>query len=392
MLDDLVLVLLVAAAAPMVLSAAPRLLVPSAALEIAAGALLGPAALGVVDADEAVRIVSTIGLAFLLFLAGLEIELSSLRGPPGRLAVRGLFASLAAAAVVGTALDMTGVVDSGRLVGILLLATSLGLVVPVLRDAGASDRPVGRAVIAGASLGEVAALVLLSLSFSEARTGPGTILLLVLLLACGAVLLAGLGQAAARSPGLVRTVDRLADTSAQVRVRLAVVLVVGLGAAAESLGLEAILGAFLAGIVLRAVDPAGTMTHPHYRLKLDGLAFGFVVPVFFVASGVVLDLDALAASPQTALKIPVFLASLLLVRALPALAYRGLLSRREVVAAGLLQASSLPFLVVGTNLGSRLGAMAPEDAAALVAAGLLSVVVFPAVALRGIGRAVQAAA
>jgi len=381
-LDDLVLVLLVAAAVPLVLAAVPRLLVPAAVLEIVAGIVLGPDVLDLVDLDQAVQVVSTIGLAFLLFLAGLEIDLASLRGRSGQLALRGLAASLVLAALVGAVLDLAGIVGSGTFVAVLLIATSLGLVVPVLRDAQAADRPLGRLVVAGASLGEVAALVLLSLSFSESGTGPGTVLLLVLALAGAAVLLVLTGRRAARSPRIVRTVDRLADTSAQLRVRLTVLLVVGLGAVAERLGLEAILGAFLAGVVLRAVDPDGTMSHPHFRHKLEGLAFGFVVPVFFVASGLAFDLGALTAGPGALAMVAVFLAALLLVRGLPALAYRTSLTGREVVAAGLLQATSLPFLVAGTAIGSALGAIDPEDAAALVGAGLLSVVLFPALALR----------
>ena len=382
MLDDLVLVLLVAAAVPLVLAAVPRLLVPAAVLEIVAGIVLGPDVLDLVDLDQAVQVVSTIGLAFLLFLAGLEIDLASLRGRSGQLALRGLAASLVLAALVGAVLDLAGIVGSGTFVAVLLVATSLGLVVPVLRDAQAADRPLGRLVVAGASLGEVAALVLLSLSFSESGTGPGTVLLLVLALAGAAVLLVLSGRRAARSPRIVRTVDRLADTSAQLRVRLTVLLVVGLGAVAERLGLEAILGAFLAGVVLRAVDPDGTMSHPHFRHKLEGLAFGFVVPVFFVASGLAFDLGALTAGPGALAMVAVFLAALLLVRGLPALAYRTSLTGRDVVAAGLLQATSLPFLVAGTAIGTALGALDPEDAAALVGAGLLSVVLFPALALR----------
>ena len=382
MLDDLVLVVLVAAVVPLALAAVPRLLLPAAVLELVAGILLGPDVLDVLHLGPAVETVSTIGLAFLLLLAGLEIDPGALRGSAGRLAVRGLVASLATAAAVGAALHVTGVVDSGARVALLLVATSLGLVVPVLRDAGAADRPFGQLVVAGASLGEVTALVLLSLAFSERGAGVGDRLLLVLALVGAAGLLVVSGRAAARRPQVVRAVDRLADTSAQLRVRLTVLLVVGLAGAAGRLGLEAVLGAFLAGMVLRAVDPAGTMSHPHFRLKLDGLAFGFVVPVFFVASGLAFDLDALLASPSALVQLPVFLLALLLVRGLPALAYRSVLTGREVAAAGLLQATSLPFLVAGTAVGLALGVIAPGDAAALVGAGLLSVVLFPGAALR----------
>ena len=382
MLDDLVLVLAIAAVVPLALAWVPRIVVPAAVVEILAGIVLGPGVLAVIEPDEAVRTLATIGLAFLLFLAGLEIDLDELRGSSARPALRGLLLSAAAAALVGAALQLTGVVDNGRLLGVLLLATSLGLVVPVLRDAGLTDRPVGQLVVVGASLGELAALVLLSLSFSERSRGPGSVVLLLGLLAAAAVVvLAGTVRASA-STRVSAVVARLSDTSAQIRVRLAVLLVVGLGAAAEGLGFEAILGAFLAGLVLRRADPDGVMSHPHFREKLDGIGFGFVVPVFFVTSGLVFDVDALRASPGALLQVPVFLAALLVVRALPALTYRSVLTGREVLAAGLLQATSLPFLVVGAALGLELEVLEPGDAAALVAAGLLSVVLFPALALR----------
>ena len=382
MLDELVLVLVVAAVVPLALAAVPRLAVPAAVVEILAGIVLGPDVLGLVRVDEVVAALATVGLAFLLFLAGLEIDLQQLRGRSGRLALRGLLGSLLAAAVVGTALQAAGLVGDGRLVGVLLLATSLGLVLPVLRDAGLSDRPLGQLVVAGSSLGEVAALVLLSLVSSTGGGGPGAVVLLVLLLVGTALLVLLAALRTGRSARLSAGVDRLADTSAQIRVRLAVLLLVGLAALAERLGLEAVLGAFLAGAVLRRADPGGVMAHPHFRLKLDGIGFGFVVPVFFVSSGLAFDLEALTSSPSSLLQVPVFLAALLLVRALPALAYAPALPVRDVVAAGLLQATSLPFLVAGTAVGLEVGAVDPAQAAALVGAGLLSVVLFPAAALR----------
>ncbi|CAA9337819.1 MAG: hypothetical protein AVDCRST_MAG07-2189 [uncultured Frankineae bacterium] len=382
MLDDLVLVLAIAAVVPLALASLPRLALPAPVVEILAGIVLGPGVLAVVEPDEAVRTLATIGLAFLLFLAGLEIDMEQLRGSGARLALRGLLLSVTAAAVAGAALQLTGVVDNGRLLAVLLLATSLGLVVPVLRDAGLVDRPVGQLVVAGASLGELAALVLLSLSFSERSRGPGSVVLLLVLLTAVAALVLAATMRASASARVSALVARLSDTSAQIRVRLAVLLVVGLGAVAEGLGFEAILGAFLAGVVLRRADPDGVMSHPHFREKLDGIGFGFVVPVFFVTSGLIFDVDALRASPAELLQVPIFLFALIVVRALPALAYRSVLSGRDVLCAGLLQATSLPFLVVGAALGLELEVLGPGDAAALVAAGLVSVVLFPALALR----------
>ena len=177
---------------------------------------------------------------------------------------------------------------------------------------------------------------------------------------------------------------RLQDTTAQIRVRGAFALLVGLTALATSLGLEVILGAFLAGAVLKLVDRDTLMTHPDLRVKLDAIGYGVFIPVFFVTSGIAYDLDALG-DPATLAEIPIFFAGLLLVRGLPALLYRRTLPGRQVVVAGLLQATSLPFIVAATAIGVSLGTIEGGTAAAFIAAGLLSVILFPATSLSLLG-------
>ncbi|MDP1806181.1 MAG: cation:proton antiporter, partial [Acidimicrobiales bacterium] len=128
-----------------------------------------------------------------------------------------------------------------------------------------------------------------------------------------------------------------------------------------------------------------TASHPHFRLKLEAIGYGFVVPVFFISSGIRFDLDALLASPSAFVKVPLFLFALLVVRGVPAALYAPEVGRRGAAAAGLLQATSLPFLVTVTQIGVALGEIRPDTAAALVTAGLLSVVVFPLAALSLLG-------
>ena len=154
-------------------------------------------------------------------------------------------------------------------------------------------------------------------------------------------------------------------------------LLVGFVAAAERLGLETILGAFLAGAILATVDRDATMSHPHFRLKLEAIGFGFLVPAFFVATGLRFDLGALVDSPTAWIRVPVFLAALLVVRGAPALLYRRALGPRRTTAAALLQATSLSFVVAASEIGRELGMLSAETAAGLVAAGLLSVLLFP---------------
>ncbi|SDN61315.1 cation:proton antiporter [Streptomyces wuyuanensis] len=391
--DNLVIVLAVAAGVPFLLALVPRVPLPGPVLEIVAGIVLGPAVLNVVHADSTVKALSIIGLSFLLFLAGLEIDTRHLQGPPAKLVGLGLLASLVLASAVGWLLHTAGLVESPLLIGTALVATSLGLLVPILKDADAVDRPVGRLTIGGASAGDICAVLLLSLFFSEHSSTPAARLLLLLGLACLAVLVVVVAVGAGRSMAVSRTVMTMADTSAQVRIRLTMVLIVGLSAIALHLGFEAILGAFVAGVVLRFVDPDAERTHPQFHVKLEGLGYGFLVPVFFVTSGIEFDLGALFADVGTALRVPMFLAALLLVRGLPALVYRRAgLSRAEVLASGLLQATSLPFIVAATTIGVMLDAIRPANAAALVAAGLLSVILFPPMALPLLNRSRGASA
>ena len=174
---------------------------------------------------------------------------------------------------------------------------------------------------------------------------------------------------------------RLQDTTAQIRVRATIVLFVGFAAVAEQLGFEVILGTFIAGAVISLLDRDEVMTHPDFRRKLEAIGFGFFIPVFFVTSGVRFDLDALVADASNVAMVPVFLAALLVVRGVPALLYRRLLDVRRTLVAGILQATSLPFIVAASAIGLELGLLDAAESAALIGAGLVSVLVFPVTGL-----------
>jgi Kef-type K+ transport system membrane component KefB len=159
------------------------------------------------------------------------------------------------------------------------------------------------------------------------------------------------------------------------------VLFVGFAAVAEKLGLEVILGTFIAGAIVSLLDRDEVMTHPDFRRKLEAMGFGFFIPVFFVTSGVGFDLDALVAKASSLAMVPVFLAALLIVRGVPALLYRRVLDARRTLVGGILQATSLPFIVAATAIGLELGLLDPAESAALIGAGLLSVLIFPVLGL-----------
>jgi Kef-type K+ transport system membrane component KefB len=330
--------------------------------------------------DEAIEVVALIGLAFLLFLSGLEIDFDQLRGRPLRLTAAGFVLSFAIAIVVSLALSAGGLVDTPLLVAIILCATSLGVVVAVLKDAGEVSSTFGQLVIAAGSIADFGAIILLSLFFSG-EGGVGATLLLLGLLAALAVAVFLVVRGAERSAAIRADLLRLQDTTAQIRVRAALLLLVGFSAIAEALGLEAILGAFAAGAIISLLDRDEVMTHPDFRAKLEAIGFGFFIPVFFVTSGVRFDLDALVADPSDLVMLPIFLAALVLVRGVPALVYRGAIGGRRTAVAALLQSTSLPFIVAATAIGLELGLLDGAQGAALVGAGLLSVLLFPAIGL-----------
>lgn len=380
--DNLLAVCVIALGAPLLLGLVPGLRLPAVVLELVAGIVVGPAGLGWVEADTTVLVLATLGLAMLLFLAGLEVDLSRLRGPLLRLAASGFALSFALALLVGLGLQGAGLVSSPVFVAVALSATSLGVVVPALKDAGLAGSSLGQLVIAAASIADVATIVLLSLLFSRDGAGTGATLVLLGCLAVAAIAVALAVRAGGRWHRLGSAVLRLQDTTAQIRVRAAMTLVVGFAALAMALGLEVILGAFIAGLLLGVIDRDEQMTHPLLRVKLEGLGFGLLIPVFFVTSGLRFDLDALLAGGSVAALVPLFLAALLIVRGAPALLARDRLDgRREVAATGLLQATSLPFIVAATQIGVEIGAVGSGTASALVAAGLVSVLCFPLLAL-----------
>src|SRR5215210_283636 len=374
--SNLLVVMAVAFAAPLILGLFPRLQLPSVVLEIVAGIVIGPSVLGLAEVDESVQVVALIGLAFVLFLAGLEIEFEKLRGPVLRLTAAGFALSFVIALGASLLLSVGGLVDTPLLVAIILCATSLGVLVPVLKDAGEIASTFGQLIIAAASIADFGAIILLSLFFSgEGGTGS-TLLLLGSLFALAAVVLVVV-RGAEHSMRIRDDLVRLQDTTAQIRVRAAVVLLVGFAALAETLGLEAILGAFIAGAIVSLADRDEVMTHPDFRRKLEAVGFGVFIPAFFVTSGVRFDLDALTASASSLLMVPVFLAALLLARGVPAIVYRGALDARQTRIAGLMQATSLPFIVAATAIGRELDLIDAAGSAALIGAGLLSVVLFP---------------
>jgi Kef-type K+ transport system membrane component KefB len=389
-----VLVLAAAFVAPFLSDHLARwIAIPSVVLELLLGVLLGPVVLGWAHEGEVVTAISDLGLSMLMFLAGYEIDFGRIRGRSLRLAVTGWLISLAAGLVIagGIVIWLTGSSTddlvahrnaAALVIGLAITTTALGTILPPLRDAGLLPTPLGGRVLAVGAIGEfgpIVAVALLLTTDNPARTA-------VLLVGFVVLALAGLWLATRhRPPRLARLVTATLGTSAQLAVRLAMLVVVFMLWVALKLGLDALVGAFSAGVIIKAFQHTGSEEEAGIvESKLEGIGFGFLVPFFFVMSGVKLDLTALLSSPADAMTIPVFLVLFLLVRGIPTL----LLHRRDELARSgrnalaLFASTQLPMVVVITSIGVQAGAIKASTAAAMVTAGMLSVLIFPLFALR----------
>ena len=375
---------------PFVLGFFPRVRIPAVALELLAGIIVGPAVLGWIEAGPVVSIMATIGVAFLLFLAGLELDLTVLKGPA---LVRGSLSfllSFALAIAILTPLGARGVILSPLLVAIALSATSIGILVPVLADAGQLDTPVGRFTMCGASAAEIGTIALLGVFFAGKESSAAISALLLAIVAVLAVLLlAALRYTLRWAPGR-RILDRLDETSAQARVRFAVMILLAAATVAMQFGFEGILGSFVAGIVVGVVTRRDRF-EAALRTKLEAIGHGLFVPAFFVASGMRFELSRIKGIEEVG-RAALFFVALLAVRALPALLYRPYLTWRECLAAGLLQSTNLSFIVVAVKVGTELGEVREINAAALILAGLVSALILPAAASALLGSATPATA
>ena len=392
--DGLLVVMILAVVIPLALGLFPRLPLPGSVVEIMAGILIGPAVFAWVSQDRAIEVLAKLGVAFLLFLAGLELDFDALRGRPLQFGLIGFAGSIGLGLVVTTPLGLTDVIIDPLLVTIILCATSLGIVMPVLKDANQLSSRLGTLVIASCSVAEFGAIVLLSMFFSGAGTpNPLQTVGKLVILGLAVLVIALVAARAGHWHRLHDAVDRLQDTSAQIRIRIAVLALLALLVLSQELKFDAILGAFMAGALLSALtDPERDEELGGFRHKLDGIGFGFFIPVFFVATGIAFPLDALFSNASAVLRIPLYVILLLIVRGVPALLLRrDGFDRPHMIAAGLLQATSLSFIVVATKIGVAVGELRPVNAASLVAAGMLSVLIFPMAALTFLRRSTPVA-
>ena len=372
-IGSLLAVSVVSALAPVLLGLLPRLRVPQVVLLIAGGIVIGPQGLGFGSPHD-VQILADVGLGFAFLLAGYEVDLRLFRQDAGRRAIVAWLVSAVLALLVIGALAFGGLVHAFVPVALGLTTTALGTLLPVLRENGLLHGRLGRYLLAAGAVGELFPIVAIAIFL-------GTQTRFVALISLAAVGLLALVLALA--PRAVRRESRLGTVVAlgqhetsQIVLRATLLLLILLIAVADEFHLDAVLGAFLAGMVLRRW--IGERAKSTMEFKLDAVGYGFFVPLFFVYSGMNLDIRSIIEAP---LRVLLFFALMVAVRGLPALlVYRGVLNLRERTETVLITATTLPLLVALTEIGLRNGTMLRENAAALVGAGVLSVLVLPAVA------------
>ena len=370
-------VMAAAVIAPLLTELRLPLRAPVVVLEVLLGVLIGPHVLGLVKFEGFVVSMYAFGMAATLFMAGLELNFKHIQGLPLWLALRGWGASLLIGAAIAALLYETPLARSPLLLTLALCTTALGVMLPALRDSGQLHTDFGRLFVAAGTVGEVGPIVAMSLLMSQEYSTWqefGFLLLFVVMVA--AMVLIGLGR---RPPMVSALIQRTMQASTQLPVRVTMLILAGYFVLTEEFGFENILGAFAAGMVVRAAT-RGPEGKP-LRHKIDAVFFGWFMPFFFVGTGVKLHLGAIVGDPTTALLVPAFLLALLLARGLPVWLYgRHLAAADRLPFALYSSVASLSLVAVITDIGVHTRSISPHLASALVAAALLSTLLFPTLA------------
>jgi Kef-type K+ transport system membrane component KefB len=370
-------VVLIAFVAPILATLIPKIRVPTIVLEFALGVIVGPDVLGWIKVDAPLEVLSVLALSFLLFTAGTEVELTSLRGALLGLAVAAYGLSLAIAAVVGTLLGAADIIQTPAFIAIVLSATGLGAVIPVVRGAGLTTTPVGQTILVVASVAEFSAVLLLSLFFGERdATLLDQLVFVAVFAAITAVVWLGLRKVT-RHPALTARLETLEGGTAQIGIRFAVLILAIFLALSSNFGLETILGAFVAGIILGDLRHHERGREAGFWPKIDAIGFGFLIPLYFAISGLKFNLSGLLDSGSAIVRVPMFLALFLLCRGVPALLFRRRLGPLPAGALALLSATSLSFVLTATDIGVRIGKLRDINATALVGAAVIAMLIFP---------------
>jgi Kef-type K+ transport system membrane component KefB len=369
-------IVVVAAVAAITVALVPkRFAPPVVVLELVLGIVIGPEVLGFAEKDDFVDFFADLGLGMLFFFAGYEIDFQRIKGKPMKLGAAGWLLSVALAYAIGGLLVATGVVLSTLFVGSAMATTAIGTLIPILRDSGELKTRFGTYLLAAGGAAEFGPILLVTLVLSTTNPLHEAVILLGFVALALTLALASVRYAWRGWPMLERTLE----SSSQLAVRITVVLIFGLVLLAGELGLDILLGGFVAGMITRLALKGQELAV--FESKLTAIGFGFFVPFFFVASGIAFDLGALGSAEALA-KLLLFFALFLVVRGVPAmLLYRGVLAIRDRAALAFYSATELPLVVAITTIATDQGHMKSSTAAGLVGAAMLSTLIYPFVGM-----------
>ena len=376
--NPVLVVMAIAVLAPLLAEIPIGFRIPVVVLEMVLGIVAGPYGFGLVNVEGRLAqwLGGTLGLAALFFMAGMELDLDRVRGRPLTLGAIGWVISLALGFCAAGVLHILPFIHAPVMAALALTTTSVGTLMPILRDSGHLDTGFGRFVLGAGCMGEFGPIVVVSLLLTS-QYGVGTegALMLGFLAITVAAAFVALRP---KPPKLVALLSRTMESSSQFPIRLAMFILAVFVVLSGSIGVEPVLGAFAAGMIvsLGSRGEKGALL----RHKLDALCYGFLVPFFFVNSGIQFDLGALLHSTKTMLLVPVFLLLSFIVRGAPVFLYRHDMTRGERLPFILYSATALSLVIAITNIGVRTGRMTTDVAAALVGAGLVSVLLFPTMA------------
>lgn len=372
----------VAALAP-ILALITRRYVPDVVWLLAFGALIGPNLLGLAEQTQAVEFLRELGMGFLFLLAGFEVNTSDMRAKAGR---RAAWTWLICAALgVGASFFLVhGQWQAAVAFGIASTSTALGTLLPILKDSGTMNTPLGKAVLVHGAYGELLPIVAMSLLLSTRGTGVSAALL-VLFAVLAVLAIAVPARFFRRMPLLARALSQASNSTMQTMMRMTVLLLVTLMLVTAVFDLDVALGAFAAGILANAVLKAIKAEHASEVMhKVEVLGFSFLIPVFFVTSGMNINLSQVIAQWPLLLA---FVGLIILVRGLPVFLREQFASQtselgsvRERLALGFYAATGLPIIVAVTQIAGSSGILSEVAVSVMVTGGALTVLVFPAVA------------
>lgn len=380
--SELLLIAFVAMLAPLVAELPSGARLPVVVLEVVLGIIIGPYMLDLAKPEGMIETLGELGLAFLLFMVGLEIDFDKIRGKPLSLAIGGWFLSLFVAMVCMLFFSEIGLIQTPPvLAAVALSTTALGVLAPILRDRGELDSAFGTYLVAAAAAGEFGPLIVISLLLIPTHDTVlhGLFMVTFTIIAFVAANIA----LNARTSRMIEIMKRTMQSSGQLPVRICILLQILFVALAAKFGLNIVMGAFAAGMVAGLVIKG--KEGETLRQKLDAIGYGFLIPIFFIVAGMKFDISALWSAPLAPVQVALLLGLLVLVRGVPLVLYKSELAPEEKLPFAFYSATGLPLIMIISEIGVSSGYMRPDRAAILVSAGMLSVLLFPvlAVKLRG---------